>query len=83
MKGRKYSKGGMCRAKGGRVPELVSGNPNVVKESKSSSDLGKISGGKSRMRLDRPGRKRGGRVGSDMAPLSSAHNDSSPSKEAD
>lgn len=72
------------RAKGGGVkPETVSGNPNVLKEAKANSEIGKIDGGKSRMNLGRPGRKRGGRVGADTSPLSSANRDSSPSKEAD
>ncbi len=34
----------------------------------------KMTGGAVRPRLDRPGRKRGGRVGSDMTPLTQAHN---------
>jgi hypothetical protein len=35
--------------------------------------LGLMTGGNVRPRLDRPGRKRGGGVGSDRSPLSSAH----------
>lgn len=35
-------------------------------------DEGKVEGAKAKMRLDRPGRKKGGRVGADSAPLSSA-----------
>lgn len=35
--------------------------------------LGLMTGGAVRPRLDRPGRKSGGRVGADRAPLSSAH----------
>lgn len=35
--------------------------------------LGLMTGGAVRPRLDRPGRKVGGRVGSDRSPLSSAH----------
>ena len=35
--------------------------------------IGAMTGGAVRPRLDRPGRKTGGRVGSDRAPLSSAH----------
>ena len=34
---------------------------------------GKVCGKMGKMRLDRPGRKRGGRVGADMAPLSTAN----------
>ena len=33
---------------------------------------GHVDGKKSMMRLDRPGRKRGGRVGADMSPLTTA-----------
>lgn len=87
MKGRKSNK----RASGGRITE-AGGNPAVfsdlrerkrggrVDEGKSA---GKVAGDLSRHRLDRPGRKRGGRVGADMSPLSSAHKTSSPSAEAD
>jgi hypothetical protein len=39
---------------------------------KDDDDMPPVQGFKARMRLDRPGRKRGGRVGADMAPLSSA-----------
>ena len=35
-------------------------------------DGGHVDGKKSMMRLDRPGRKRGGRVGADMSPLTTA-----------
>jgi hypothetical protein len=39
--------------------------------------LGRMDGGAVRPRLDRPGRKRGGAVGADRSPLSSAHRSSS------
>lgn len=42
------------------------------------ADGGKIQGEYSRPRLDRPGRKRGGRIGSDTSPLSSAARMSTP-----
>lgn len=55
---------------------LISGNPNVVAEAKKKTskfaDGGVVGGKKSAMRLDRPGRKMGGRVGADCAPLSTA-----------
>lgn len=35
--------------------------------------LGLMTGGAVKSRLDRPGRKRGGRVGADKSPLSTAH----------
>lgn len=41
--------------------------------------LGLMTGGGVRPRLDRPGRKRGGAVGADTSPLSSAHNGSKSS----
>lgn len=39
---------------------------------KKLKDGGKVEGKKTKMRLDRPGRKSGGRVGADSGPLSSA-----------
>lgn len=41
--------------------------------------LGLMTGGGVRQRLDRPGRKRGGGVGADTSPLSTAHGTSKPS----
>jgi hypothetical protein len=38
----------------------------------ATSGAGAVGGKKSMMRLDRPGRKMGGRVGADCSPLSSA-----------
>lgn len=38
--------------------------------------VGRMTGGAVRPRLDRPGRKSGGRVGSDTSPLTSAHHGS-------
>lgn len=40
--------------------------------------LGLMTGGGVKPRMDRPGRKRGGAVGADRSPLSSAHRSSSP-----
>ncbi len=63
----------MKRASGGRV-EDAGGNKDVMDEAKRGSakvaykDGGCVDGAKSRMRLDRPGRKTGGRVFS--SPLS-------------
>ena len=39
---------------------------------KEDNDMPPVQGFKARMRLDRPGRKRGGRVGADLSPLASA-----------
>ena len=64
------------------------GDPEVVKEAEEKKKGGKVHGKKSKHRMDRrasggvvraagggvPGRKRGGRVGADTSPLSSAHN---------
>lgn len=44
-------------------------------------NVGFMTGGAVKPRMDRPGRKRGGRVGADNAPLSSAHNVTSAAKE--
>lgn len=57
------------------TPPVISGNPKVIASAKGKShfaDGGVVSGKKTAMRLDRPGRKMGGRVGADCAPLSSA-----------
>jgi hypothetical protein len=73
------------RADGGAVEvEDAGGNKKVMNEAKERKRggkvmkeekmAGKMHGEMSRHRLDRPGRKRGGRVGADMNPLSSAHN---------
>ena len=61
---------------------MAGGNPEVVKEAeekkRGGKAMGKVMGGKSRMRLDKPGRKVGGRVGADRSPLSSANSKASP-----
>lgn len=70
------------RADGGAVKiEDAGGNKKVMEEARErkkggrvEKHAGKMHGEMSRHRLDRPGRKRGGRVGADMNPLSSAHN---------
>ena len=80
MKGKKRANGGAMK---------VSGNPNVFKEAAERKKGGKVkratggavegktigfmTGGAVRPRLDRPGRKSGGRVGANTAPLSTAH----------
>jgi hypothetical protein len=51
---------------------------NVVKEAKQRKAGGKAMGGKSAMRADRAPRKSGGRAGSNMNPLSSAHAGTEP-----
>ncbi len=56
------------RAAGGKV-----GSPSAA----AGKSIGLMTGGAVRPRGDRPGRKTGGRVGADRAPLSSAHKGSS------
>ena len=70
-----------CRAKGGRVGMVVSGNPDVLAEAhEKHAKGGKVKkhgmsaeGKKGKHRMDRPKRASGGRVGSDKNPFSSAH----------
>ena len=63
-------KHGTAKKSGGRVKRAKGGKV----------DLGFMHGGAVRPRLDRPGRKMGGRVGADKSPLSSAHRDVSSSE---
>jgi hypothetical protein len=51
---------------------------NVVKEAKAKKHGGKAMGDKSMSRADRAPRKSGGRTGSNMNPLSSAHHGMAP-----
>lgn len=73
----KMMKEKMGRASGGRV-EDAGGNKDVMDEARKGSakvaykDGGCVEGGKSRMRLDRPGRKTGGRVFGDPLSASSS-----------
>jgi hypothetical protein len=80
------------KSSGGRTNMKVSGNPDVFKEAEERKKggrakraaggkiIGLMTGGAVRPRLDRPGRKMGGRVGADKAPLSSAHGTTSAEK---
>ncbi len=71
------------RASGGATkPEFYAGaGSNVAKEAEEKKHGGKVKrkhggtvhGHHAKHRLDRPGRKRGGAVGADMRPLSSAY----------
>lgn len=56
--------------KGGRVKRATGGK---VKAAPVTKDVGFMTGGAVRPRLDRPGRKAGGRVGANTSPLSTAH----------
>lgn len=70
---KKKADGGGITMSGGK--EDGGGNPAVISEAKERKKGGKVkmAGAKAKHRLDRPGRKRGGRVGADGSPLSSAH----------
>lgn len=63
------------------MADKVSGNPNVFAEAKARKKGGKVCDAPEG-KMARPRRASGGRVGSDKAPLSSAHRVSSPSKSA-
>ena len=58
------------RKKGGKVKRATGGAVDAAPAGKS---VGFMTGGGVRPRLERPGRKMGGRVGADKSPLSSAH----------
>ena len=60
------------RKKGGKVKHGKHHRATGGKVEKTKS-VGLMTGGAVRPRLDRPGRKSGGRVGADRSPLSSAH----------
>ena len=54
----------------------ISGNPNVFAEAKARKKGGKACGpmgGLAKARMDKPRRARGGKVGADKNPFSSAH----------
>lgn len=73
------------RKSGGRTEMKVSGNPDVFEEAEDKKKGGKVkratggkvvglmTGGAVKPRMDRPGRKRGGGVGANTTPLSTAH----------
>lgn len=71
------------KASGGGVTVRGGGNPNVMEEAEDKrrkrggpvKHVG-IEGKMAKMRLDKPGRKTGGRVGAEKTPLSGAHRDS-------
>lgn len=67
-----YDKGDE-RKHGGRTKRATGGKV-------AGKVVGLMTGGAVRPRLDRPGRKMGGRVGADRNPLSSAHSSSSAEK---
>lgn len=69
------------RAKGGEVNWYAGKDTNVAKEAEEKKHGGKVhkrkkggevEGHHSKHRLDKPGRKRGGAIGADQKPLSTA-----------
>jgi len=84
MKGRhRKTAGGMVEkgvvANDASPTDVYSGSgSNVVKAAKQRKAGGKVSGFMAKMRSDRPARKSGGRTGSNMNPLSSAHAGTEP-----
>lgn len=93
MKGRKaHRAGGGVVDKDDSPKEVYAGaGSNVVKEAEERKKGGpvkakkevRMAGAKAKMRLDRPGRKSGGRVGADKSPLSSAARTSDPDAASD
>lgn len=75
------------RAEGGKVKPYDADGSNVEKEAKEGGEPEgkkhggrvkkerKVEGEKAKMRLDRPKRASGGRVGSDKSPFTSARNE--------
>lgn len=64
----------MEKKKGGKVNRASGGGVAGVGAAPVTKDIGRMSGGAVKARLDRPGRKTGGRVGANTSPLSTAHN---------
>lgn len=70
----------MKRAEGGKAEWYAGGGSNVAKEAEEKKKGGavkrkhggEVEGRMSKKRLDKPGRKRGGGVGADLTPLSTA-----------
>ena len=59
--------------RGGKVREHMKHKHKRKRGGAVTKTVGLMTGGAVRPRLDRPGRKSGGRVGSDTSPLTSAH----------
>lgn len=66
-----HQKGTML-AEPGVTNAYAGGSSGTAKDAKKRKRGGAVTGGKTAMRLDRPGRQRGGRVGADTAPLTHA-----------
>lgn len=74
----KLASGGVAKLPSVSRISGTAGDP-VFSEAKERKFGGAVAGAKSATRVDRPGRKSGGRVGADKSPLSSAARSSSPS----
>ena len=92
MKARhKKSRGGSCAPAGGpgTAAHLEERHGAITHHRKrggkveEEKELGKMHGESAKNRLDRPGRKRGGRIGADTAPLSSAGRGDHPHSASD
>lgn len=73
----KKASGGVALKESSPSDVYAGGSSNVLKEArekhnKGGKAMGHAHGAKAKMRMDRPGRKRGGGVGSNMKPLSTA-----------
>lgn len=93
MKGKRKAGGGPVRAggnpnvfeeaerkRGGRTKRAAGGKvAGVAAPEPATKSVGLMTGGGVKPRLDRPGRKMGGRVGANTSPLSTAHGTTSPS----
>ena len=88
MKGKKHRATGGVVDKDESPREVYAGaGSNVIKEAEErkkggpvrrKKEMGKVEGKMTKMRLYRPGRKTGGRVGADKSPLSSAARTEAP-----
>lgn len=74
----KRSAGGVCSS--AKEGGIITPHPGIGinPHAEGRADGGKVMGKMGKMRLDRPGRKRGGAVGADKTPLSSAHKGTEP-----
>lgn len=72
MKGRKSNKVYKPFGASKGMKPKFNGPETFADKAAEKEDMPPVMGGKARMRLDRPGRKRGGRVGADMSPMASA-----------
>lgn len=72
MKGRKSNKASPFGSPKGKRPKFNGPETFPDKAAEEKPEMPPVQGFKARMRLDRPGRKLGGRVGADRSPLATA-----------